>query len=103
MSSESENPVNRVIVGAITANDKGTSGEPINLDSLMEEAGGEALAQWWQAEQIGRTWDAYEVAELVYWATDKALSLWDNGQSVDPISHADDLDFTSRFVANDHG
>ena len=44
-------------------------GSSKSLDDLMEQAGGEAAAQWRRAGMIGRAWDAYCEAEQSYWNT----------------------------------
>ena len=58
-------PVNRALVDIIRSG----KGDSQSLDDLMEEAGGEAAAQWRRAGMIGRAWDAYREAEQSYWET----------------------------------
>lgn len=66
---EPENPVNRVILDAIkAASAEGKSG-PLDLDSLMEEAGGEAAARWRTAGAIRQAGEAEDAAKQAYWDT----------------------------------
>jgi len=61
-------PVNRAIVNAINAADA-DGGEPLDLDAVMEAAGGEAAAQWRAAKTSSAAWDQYREAEQAYWGT----------------------------------
>ena len=61
-------PVNRGIVNAINAADA-EGGEPLDLDAVMEAAGGEAAAQWRAAKASSAAWDEYREAEQAYWGT----------------------------------
>jgi hypothetical protein len=58
-------PVNRALVDIMRSGKGGNK----SLDDLMEEAGGEAAAQWRRAGMIGRAWDTYREAEQSYWNT----------------------------------
>ena len=58
-------PVNRALVDIIRSGKGGTR----SLDALMEEAGGEAAAQWRAAGISVRAWETYREAEQAYWET----------------------------------